>query len=185
MGLLVLRCFFVLVAAGLSVTFVTSGLIPEDNTWMSYAVFGGMMLLALAVIAVDVALRRKRLDTVTAVYFGLIVGLGIAALRRKTDLSSDTEHCGGCDSRCDPNRSTGCVDGACMCGSIDQCPSGTTLYPLCHMAPVTPPHRCCSGECVRIDDFSFPECCMAMKFGMVTREMTPIIPMTTRISTSE
>jgi hypothetical protein len=74
------------------------------------------------------------------------------------DLTSDTAHCGGCDSRCDPNRSTGCVDGACMCGAIDQCPSGTTLYPLCHMAPVTPPHRCCSGECVRIDDFSCASC---------------------------
>jgi len=75
MGLLILRCFFVLVAAGLSVTFINSGLIPEGNDWMSYAVFGGMMLLALGVIATDIANRRKRLDAITAVYFGLIVGL--------------------------------------------------------------------------------------------------------------
>ncbi len=34
-----------------------------------------MICLALGVIALDVAARRKRLDTITAVYFGLIVGL--------------------------------------------------------------------------------------------------------------
>jgi hypothetical protein len=74
------------------------------------------------------------------------------------DLTSDTAHCGGCLTSCDPDRSTGCVDGACMCGAEEQCPSGTSMYPLCHDWPVTPPHRCCSGECVRIDDFSCSRC---------------------------
>jgi hypothetical protein len=80
------------------------------------------------------------------------------------DLSSDMEHCGGCNTTCDSERSTGCVAGQCLCGSIEQCPSGTSMYPLCHDWPVTPPHRCCGGECVRIDDFSCSRCgqrCMA------------------------
>lgn len=74
------------------------------------------------------------------------------------DLAGDMDHCGHCDTRCDPDRSTACVDGDCMCGGEEQCASGTVTYPLCHMAVVTPPHRCCSGACTRIDDWSCGRC---------------------------
>ena len=33
------------------------------------------MLVAVGVLAADIAIRRKRLDTITAVYFGTIIGL--------------------------------------------------------------------------------------------------------------
>ena len=75
MALIVLRCVFVLVAAGLSVSFIKAGIIPEESPKMVYVVLGGLILLALGVIVLDASVRRKRLDTVTAVYFGLIVGL--------------------------------------------------------------------------------------------------------------
>lgn len=81
MGLIILRCVFLLVAAGVGIWFLSdsSGLIPRDilNTspWMAWAIFGGVMGLALGVIAGDMAIRRKRLDAITAVYFGMIVGL--------------------------------------------------------------------------------------------------------------
>ncbi|HEY4760302.1 MAG TPA: PIN domain-containing protein [Thermoguttaceae bacterium] len=75
MALIILRCVFVMVAAGLSVTFIQSGLIPADSEWMSWAVLGGMLSIAVVVIALDFSMRRKRLDTITAVYFGMIVGL--------------------------------------------------------------------------------------------------------------
>ena len=78
MALLILRLTFLIVAIGLSVSFVKSGLIPPDNEWMSYAVFGGVMLLAVGLISLDVALRRKPLDVISAVYFGLVVGLFMA-----------------------------------------------------------------------------------------------------------
>ena len=77
MGLVILRCIFVLVAAGLSVTFIQTGIqtgIFPASEWIWWAVFGGMMLLSLTVIILDVANRKKKLDTITAVYFGLIVG---------------------------------------------------------------------------------------------------------------
>ena len=63
MGLIILRCVFVLVAAGLSVTFIQTGLkriIPADSEWMSWAVFGGMMLIALVVIVLDVSKPQKK-----------------------------------------------------------------------------------------------------------------------------
>ena len=75
MALIVLRCVFVLVAAGLSVSFIKAGLIPEGSPWMVWVILGGLILLSLGVIVVDVAFRRKHLDTITAVYFGMIIGL--------------------------------------------------------------------------------------------------------------
>ena len=73
MPLLILRLIFIMVAAGAGVSFLKD--IPEESQWMPYAVFGGMLLLALGMIALDIAVRKKSLDTISAVYFGLIVGL--------------------------------------------------------------------------------------------------------------
>jgi uncharacterized protein YacL len=76
MGLIVLRCLFLFVAAGLGVSLLNnSSVIPDDSGWMTWALFGGVMGIALGVIALDVAIRKKHLDTITAVYFGMIVGL--------------------------------------------------------------------------------------------------------------
>jgi len=78
MALVVLRCIFVLVAASLGATIVESGLIPEGNVWLSWAVFAGIPLFALAVIAIDVLVPNKQLDVISAIYFGMIVGLFLA-----------------------------------------------------------------------------------------------------------
>ena len=64
-----------MVAAGLSVSIYNANVELFDAAWKTWALFGGMMSVALAVIALDIVARRKRLDTMTAVYFGLIVGL--------------------------------------------------------------------------------------------------------------
>jgi uncharacterized protein YacL len=74
MGLIILRCVFVMVAAGLSVSFIKSG-VPPDSHWLPWGILGGLLALALGVITLDIGVRRKRLDTITAVYFGMIVGL--------------------------------------------------------------------------------------------------------------
>jgi uncharacterized protein YacL len=66
----ILRFAFVLTAGSLA------GLIlqlwPELHLPLA---MGGMLLLALVVVGIDVLLKQKRLDIVSAVYFGLIVGL--------------------------------------------------------------------------------------------------------------
>ncbi len=76
MALTILRCVFVLAVAGLGVTIVNSQ--PRDSEWVSWAIFGGLMLLAAAVIALDIAVRRKQLDVISSVYFGLVVGMFLA-----------------------------------------------------------------------------------------------------------
>jgi purine-cytosine permease-like protein len=75
MGLIILRCVFILVAAGLGVSFLQFGVLPKDSPPLAWGVFCGLLLLALGVIVADVSVRRKRLDIITAVYFGMLVGL--------------------------------------------------------------------------------------------------------------
>lgn len=80
MPLVVLRIVFLVVAAGLGAWLINARNEPfrvdlEDHP---VSVFVGVMAIALAVIGADVAIRRKSLDTISAVYFGLIVGLLLA-----------------------------------------------------------------------------------------------------------
>lgn len=75
MALVVLRCLFLMVAVGLSVRLFQSSIVPQDPPWLVYAVFLGVMGVSAAVIAADVYTPRKKIGTVSAVYFGLIIGL--------------------------------------------------------------------------------------------------------------
>ena len=76
MALIILRCVFVLVAIGLSVTFINSEtLIPRDPAWSPFAVVLIVVGLACMAIGVDVLIPRKRIETITAVYFGILIGL--------------------------------------------------------------------------------------------------------------
>jgi len=79
MALTVLRLVFIMVCIGLGVFIILwSGVVPPDSAWMSWVIFGGVVGLALVVIALDMVVPRKPLDTISAVYFGLIVGLFLA-----------------------------------------------------------------------------------------------------------
>lgn len=75
MALILLRIVFVVVTAGVAVwTINNDRLAIEHPIW----VFLGVLALSFVVIAADMGLRRKHLDTISAVYFGLIVGLFLA-----------------------------------------------------------------------------------------------------------
>jgi len=82
MGLIVLRVVFVLVVAGVGVQLINSNVLSHDPAYIPFLVFGGLMLAAAAVIAVDALVRRKRIDTISAVYLGLIVGLFLTYVLR-------------------------------------------------------------------------------------------------------
>lgn len=75
MALIVLRCAFLLVAIGLSVTLIRADILPPEPEWSPFAVFGLVVGLALCVIGVDVVLPRKRIEIISATYFGVLVGL--------------------------------------------------------------------------------------------------------------
>ncbi|HEX7447611.1 MAG TPA: PIN domain-containing protein [Pirellulales bacterium] len=73
-SLIVLRSLFFLVAGGIAVSLVQSDQMPEA-VWVPWATFIGIMLISSLVVAVDTLARRKSLDVISSVYFGLIVGL--------------------------------------------------------------------------------------------------------------
>jgi uncharacterized protein YacL len=75
MALLILRACFLVVVGGMAVTVFDSAVLPDTPSWLPLAVFGGAMLLAAGIIALDVALKQKRIDTISSVYFGLLIGL--------------------------------------------------------------------------------------------------------------
>lgn len=75
MALVILRCIFLMVAVGLGVQLINSEDLPDGPEWLPWAIFGGVICLSILVILADVVTRTKRLDTISAVYFGIIVGL--------------------------------------------------------------------------------------------------------------
>lgn len=80
MILIFLRVMFIVVSSGLGIAIINS---PELMGWSQSPlaptlVFSGLMLFSLGVIAIDILIPKKKIDAITAVYFGLIVGLFIS-----------------------------------------------------------------------------------------------------------
>ena len=78
MPLIILRCIFTLAMAGLAVSIINSSAFPKEPDWLAWATLGGLLSLAGGVIAIDLGIRRKQLDVISSVYFGLIVGMFLA-----------------------------------------------------------------------------------------------------------
>ena len=71
MALIAVRAIFVLVAAGLAVT-----LLRGDASQVNYLrVFLPIMALTIGLIVLDVVSPIKRIETITSVYFGVLLGL--------------------------------------------------------------------------------------------------------------
>src|SRR5688572_15801299 len=75
MALVILRCVFLAVAIALAFQIATSEGLASEHRWLPWAAFVGVIVAAIGVLIADIAIRRKRLDTITAVYFGTIIGL--------------------------------------------------------------------------------------------------------------
>jgi predicted exporter len=82
MALLILRCVFMLIATGFGAQYALNLAREGAPSSTPYQVFFAIVALAGAVVALDLMLRRKRLDTITSVYFGLIIGLFLTYILR-------------------------------------------------------------------------------------------------------
>ena len=76
MLLVIIRAVFVLVVAGLAVRLAKAT--AENHNWA--LLFGGVMAAAVVVLCLDIFTPRKRIQTISAIYFGLIVGLFLGYL---------------------------------------------------------------------------------------------------------
>lgn len=75
MALVVLRAIFVAVSIGIAVLMFSTPMIRQAPEWVPWAVLLVMIALPLTVIGIDSSLRRKDLTVITAIYFGLLVGV--------------------------------------------------------------------------------------------------------------
>jgi len=75
MALWILRLIFLLVAVGLAVLIMNSPDTREGPQWLPWTVLLASVALATGVMAADWAIRRKDLTVITAVYFGLLIGV--------------------------------------------------------------------------------------------------------------
>ena len=75
MALFVVRCLYLLVAASVAVSVVYTTVPSAGNPRIPVLTFTIVMLAAGAVIVVDMLLPRKRIDIVSTIYFGLLIGL--------------------------------------------------------------------------------------------------------------
>ena len=73
------RAVFILVIAGLAVRLGQTAS-AETSYWGPVLLFSGVMAIAAVVLAIDLLIPRKRIQTISAVYFGLIVGLFLSYL---------------------------------------------------------------------------------------------------------
>lgn len=75
MALVVLRCVFIAVAITLAFQLLGTNILEAENSALPWLAFFGVLAVAAGVIAADISMKRKRLDTITAIYFGTIIGL--------------------------------------------------------------------------------------------------------------
>lgn len=75
MPLLILRCIFLLVASGIGVFSVRSGGFFDENPGANLVVFFGIIFYTLALIFTDMAFPKKKVQWLSSIYFGMLIGL--------------------------------------------------------------------------------------------------------------
>lgn len=78
--LLILRGCFLAIVIGIGTRLAITYSEKTGTTWTTWLILGGVLLLGLAVVTVDMMLRQKQITTVSAVYFGLIMGFILSNL---------------------------------------------------------------------------------------------------------
>lgn len=75
LALIILRAVFVMVSVGIAALIINTDFVKQYAPWVPWAVFASGLAIPAVVIAGDSLIRRKNLTVITAVYFGVIVGV--------------------------------------------------------------------------------------------------------------
>src|SRR3954469_4837409 len=78
MLIMMIRAVFVLVVAGLAVRIAR--IVGENQMANPYLAFVGLLVAAILIVVADVLTPRKRIQTISAIYFGIIVGVLLSDL---------------------------------------------------------------------------------------------------------
>ena len=81
MALIFLRFVFLLCAGGVSAIINSQFTEQSDADPLTpYFVFGGIMMMAFGVVVADIYAPSKRIDTISAVYFGVLIGFLLSSV---------------------------------------------------------------------------------------------------------
>ncbi len=75
MALTILRTVFLMLAITLGFRLLQTDVLTSEQAWLPWLGFFGVLIVAIGVLLGDMFIRRKRLDTITAFYFGMVIGL--------------------------------------------------------------------------------------------------------------
>ncbi|MEM8943809.1 MAG: PIN domain-containing protein [Planctomycetota bacterium] len=75
MALVILRTVFLMLAITLGFRLLQTDVLTSENAWLPWLGFLSVLLIAVSVLVGDKLIKQKRLDTITAFYFGLLIGL--------------------------------------------------------------------------------------------------------------
>ena len=81
MALWILRCIFLSASVGVAYNIITTVELQLDHPWMSFV---ALLAGACGFIAFDVLTPRKRIEFISCVYFGIIIGLFMTYVVRLT-----------------------------------------------------------------------------------------------------
>ncbi|TWU49557.1 PIN/TRAM domain-containing protein [Rubripirellula reticaptiva] len=73
MALIILRFLFLLCAGGVSAIINTQLL--DTSTSVPWLVFAGTMAFAIVIVIADIFAPKKKIDTISSIYFGLLIGV--------------------------------------------------------------------------------------------------------------
>lgn len=81
MGLLILRVLFILVSSGVGYSMMSMAVAGEstERGMVGIMIFVGMVVLSLAIIVGDILIPKKRVDWISSIYFGMLIGLLLTA----------------------------------------------------------------------------------------------------------
>jgi uncharacterized protein YacL len=79
-AVLVLRVIFIAVAAGVGSLWARASDLQVFGPLTPYFVFSGVLIVAFAIVAIDMLFPRKRIEVISAVYFGMLVGVLLSYL---------------------------------------------------------------------------------------------------------
>ena len=80
MGLLILRCIFIFIASGVAVLAIKSAALTQPSEKFELGAFFAILFISIVVLAVDLAIPRKRVDWLSAICFGSLIGVALTLI---------------------------------------------------------------------------------------------------------
>ena len=79
MALIILRCIFLLCAGGVSA--IINASLSDTSTTVPWIVFSSIMGAAVLVVIADIYAPKKKIDTISSLYFGVLIGVLLTYVR--------------------------------------------------------------------------------------------------------